>query len=346
MSLRASIRSAGPRLTALAACACLHLPAPAQPDGEPKADPAAAAVPGPTTESPAETSDGPTQVVEDILQTTRRTLRSTTEWVARTVDGSFGDKSFDQYGKVGAGRLDLIVHKRERQPYAIDQRFSARFRLPNFEHRVHVFIGNEDERDIVTDNPQAFTQQQRLRESRPVDRSFFAGVKMPFLEAFEFRVGVRGPFKPFAQASYDHAWALSDADTIAFRETLFWTLADRFGSTTVGSYAHTFSPTVAVRWLNSATITEVTRRLEWNSLVGAYKVLGVERLVALEALFSGAEGTGVPVSEYGLQVRWEQPLYRDWLLGEVGVGHFWPRPDAFSVRDRVWGLAAALKLKF
>lgn len=343
MLLRVSIRAAGPLLAALAAGACLHLPALAQQSSEPTPDPPATA---PAAENSAEATATPSQVVEDLLQTTRRSLRFSTEWLARAVDGSFGDKSFDEGGKVGDGRIDLIVHKRQGQLHEFDQRFNARFRLPNLEQRVHVFIGNDDERDVVTDNPQAFSQQQRLRESRPIERSFFAGVKLPFLESFEFRLGVRGPFKPFAQASYDRAWALSDADTIGFRETLFWTLADHFGSTTVGSYSHTFSPTVAVRWLNSATITQVSRRFEWNSLVGAYKVLGVERVLALEALLSGAQGTDVPVSEYGLQVRWEQPLYGNWLLGEIGVGHFWPRPDALSERGRVWGLAAALKLKF
>lgn len=337
------MRPGGPRLVALVAGACLHLPTPAQPGGAPPQPPNEVASPA---EIPAAPEDGAAALVDEFLATARRTLRFSTEWLARAVDGSFGDKSFDQGGKVSDGRVDLIVHKRQGQVREFDRRFYARFRLPNLESRAQVFIGNDDQRDVVTDNPQAFSQQQRLTEARPVDRSFFAGVKVPFLESFEFRVGVRSPIKPFVQASYDHAWPLSEADTIGFRETLFWTLADRFGSTTVGSYSHTLSPTLAVRWLNSATITEVTRRFEWNSLVGSYKSLGVERVLALEALLNGAQGTGVRVSEYGLQVRWEQPLYRNWLLGEIGVGHFWPRRDAFSERERAWGLAAAVKLRF
>lgn len=337
------MRSAARRLAALVVGACLHLPAFAQPGAEVPQPPTETASPADDKSAP---EDGPATLVDEILDTTRRTLRFTTEWLARAVDGSFGDKSFDQGGKVSDGRFDLIVHKRQRQAREFDRRFNARFRLPNLEHRVHVFVGNDDERDVVTDNPQAFSQQQRLTESRPVDRSFFAGVKIPFLESFEFRVGVRSPIKPFVQASYDRSWPLSEVDVIGFRETLFWTVADHFGSTTVGSYSHALSPTLAVRWLNAATVTQVTRRFEWNSLVGTYKAFGAQRMLALEALASGAEGTGVPVSEYGLQVRWEQPVYRTWLLGEIGVGHFWPRRDAFSERDRVWGLAAALKLKF
>lgn len=337
------MRPGVPRLAAFVAGASLHLAVSAQPASEPAQPPHEAARP---PDSPTPTEDSGPALIDGFLDTTRRTLRFSTEWLARAVDGSFGDKSFDQGGKVSDGRIDLIVHKRQAQVHEFEQRFNASLRLPNLEHRVHVFIGNDDERDVVTDNPQSFSQQQRLTESRPVARSFFAGVKVPLLESFEFRVGVRGALKPFAQASYDRSWSLSEADTVEFRETLFWTLADRFGATTVGAWSHTLSPTLAVRWLNSATITEVTRRFEWNSLVGAYQSFGAERVLALEALLNGAQGTGVRVAEYGLQVRWEQPVYRNWLLGEVGVGHFWPRRDATSPREGVWGLAAALKLKF
>ncbi len=238
------------------------------------------------------------------------------------------------------------MHKRQGEKRELDLRFNASFRLPNIERHVQVFFGNDDERDMVTDNPQAFSQQQRLRESRPAETSFFAGVKIPLLEYFEFRLGVHGPFKPFAQASFDRSWNLTDEDVVEFRETLFLTIADHFGSTTVGSYAHAFSPTLFGRWLNSATITRVSGRFDWNSVIGAYRTFGEQRVLSLEALLSGFQGSGVDVSDYGLQVRWEQPLYRNWLLGEVGVGHFWPRKDPLSERGRAWAMSAALKLKF
>jgi hypothetical protein len=352
----ASVRTVVFRHAVLAACIGPHLTALAQQTGEPApplpapTQEAAEAERAPVVERPAPAHDPakPEQapVVEQVLDTTRRALRATTEWLARAVDGSFGDKSFDEGGKVIDGRFDLIVHKRERELREIDQRFNARFRLPNLERRIHVFLGNDDERDVVTDSPEAFTQRQRLRESRATQTAFFAGIKLPFLDAFEFRLGVRGPFKPFAQASYDRAWRPTEADTFEFRETLFWTVADHFGSTTVGSYAHALSPTLVARGLTAVTIAQVTERFEWNSVVGTYQTFGEQRVLSLEALASGAQGTGVRVSEYGAQVRWEQPLHDTWLLGEVGVGHFWPRASPLSERERVWALSLALKLKF
>lgn len=320
---------------ALAICAVLHLPARAAEDTAPVA---------PQTQADA---DEPlTPALDELLESTRRNVRSTAEWLARAVDGKFGDKSFDEGGKVGNGRVDLAFHKRQGAPRELALRFNASFRLPNLEHRVHMFIGNDDSRDVVTDNPQSFSQQQRLIESRAPDNAFFAGIKVPLLEFFEFRLGVHGPFNPFAQASFERSWAPTEADVFEFRETLFMTPDDHFGSTTVGSYALALSPTLAVRWVNSATITRVTKRFDWNSSLGAYRAFGGQRLLSVEALFSGFQGSGVGVSEYGLQTRWEQPIYRTWVLAELAIGHFWPRKDALSERARVWGAGVTLKMKF
>ncbi len=329
-------------LTALAAWVALHLPVRAQPAEEPAASPA----PQVSADGQASETEPPTPELDELLESTRGSVRSTAEWLARVVDGRFGDKSFDQFGKVSNGRVDLSLRKRQGEPRQLDLRFNASFRLPNLEDRVHVFVGNDDQRDVVTDNPQAFSQQQRLLESRPADHSFFAGLKIPILDSFEFRLGMHGVLKPFAQMSYDRSWKATEDDVFEFRETLFWTLDDHFGSTTVGSYVHAFTPTLFARWLNSATITRAADRFAWNSSLGAYQTFGEQRVLSLEALLSGVQGSGVGVSEYGVQLRWEQAIYRTWLLGEVALGHFWPRKDAFSERIGVWGLGATLKMKF
>ena len=56
--------------------------------------------------------------------------------------------------------------------------------------------------------------------------------------------------------------------------------------------------------------------------------------------------TGVGLTDYGLQVKWEQPVHKDWLVGEVLVGHFWPRADDSVQRTPGWAAGAALKLSF
>ena len=101
-----------------------------------------------------------------------------------------------------------------------------------------------------------------------------------------------------------------------------------------------------MRWLGSTTITQVSKHFDWSSSVGAYKSFGELRLLSLEALVSGTQGAGVGVSDFGLQTKWSQPVHKDWLIGEILVGHFWPRQDALSPRLRAWALGVGVKTLF
>lgn len=287
----------------------------------------------------------PTGNVEAV-ESARRSVRSSAEWLARGVDSWFGDKPFSEGGKVTDGRLSLGLLTRQHESPDISLRFNARFRLPNLEERTYLFLGRDDRREVITDKPGAFSRQQRLLREDAANRSFFAGLGVALHDTVDFRLGFRGGLKPYAQLRYRRQWQLGSADLIDFRETLFWTLDDHVGSTTAVSYEHAFSSTLAGRWLTSATITQRARHFDWSSNLGAYQLMGPQRLLSFEALFSGVQGSGVTVSDYGLQTKWEQPIYKDWLLGEVIVGHFWPRADAQSARQRAWALGGVVKMKF
>jgi len=284
--------------------------------------------------------------VAEALENTRRSVRSSTEWLARGVDGWFGNKPFSQGGKVSDGLLGLTLLTRQHEKADFSLRFNARVRLPNLEDRAYLFLGRDDRREVISDKPDAFSRQQRLLPENPADRAFFAGIGLLAHESLQFRLGLRGGLKPYAQARYKKPWQLGPADLVEFRETLFWSLDERLGSTTALSYEHAFSATLAMRWLNAATITQRSKKFEWSSGLGAYRSFGDQRLLSLEALCNGQQGSGVAVSDYGLQVKWEQPVHKDWLLGELLVGHFWPRPDALSPRGRAWALGGSLKMKF
>ncbi len=283
---------------------------------------------------------------DGVMEQTRESVRSTAEWLARGVDSWFGDLPFEKGGRVTEGRLDFGVLTRETEGTDVTLRFNARFRLPNVERQAYAFVGRDNQREVIADIPGALTRQQRLLEDRPEDRSFFAGLGLPLTDAFDFRLGFRGGLKPYGQVRYRRPWRLNERDLVEFRETLFWSLKDHFGSTTALSFERAISSTLAVRWLNAATITQQSKNYEWSSLLGAYKGFGGQRLLALEALISGKQGTGVTVGDYGVQTRWEQPVYKDWLLGEIIVGHFWPRKDAASEREKSWALGGYLKMRF
>lgn len=288
----------------------------------------------------------PTSSESDVLNTTRQSARFTAEWLARGVDSWFGDKPFSDGGEVSDGRMSLGVLKRPDEGTSVSLRFNARFRLPNLQEKSYFFIGRDNPREVITDKPGAFTRQQRLVSENDKDNKFFAGLGVALRETVDLRLGVRGGLKPYLQARYKKPWQWSDADRVEFRQTLFWTVDDHVGSTTALSYEHAVSRTLAYRWLTAATVTQESRRLEWTSSLGAYKAFGAQRLLALETLVTGAQHTGVGLTDYGVQARWEQPLHRDWLLGELIVGHFWPRADASVAREGGWALGGTLKMRF
>ena len=352
-------------LATVAAMAAL-VPGPAEAQAAPEPTPAAVAASAPASppvvnaaapEEPPDTAaltaaaqalQAITLATVNVLEGTQRSARSSAEWLARGVDGWFGDIPFAQGGKVTDGRMSLGWRWRQDAGHRVDLRFSARFRMPNVERRGYLFIGREDPREVLRDTPDTVLNQQQLWTANRGERSFIAGLGVTLRDVVDFRVGLRSSAKPYAQARVELPWSPAPGHELTFRETFFWTHGDRFGATTVLSYDLALSPVLALRWLNVATITQVTRNVDWSSTLGAYRAFSGQRLLSLEVLFSGTgtHGVGIGSSDRGLLAKWEQPVYQDWLSAEVLGGHFWPRPDATSERGRTWALGATLKMRF
>jgi len=280
------------------------------------------------------------------LERSRATVRHTTEWLARHVDGWFGDKPFSAGGGVTDGELSLNLLQREKEGSAFNVGFNARFRLPNVENHSYVFIGRDNPDEVVADTPKEFSRQERLLPDAAENRSFFAGIGVALREVLELRVGVRGGLKPYAQARYRYVWQFNPQDRVEFRETVFWTLRDQLGSTTALSYEHPYTSTLVFRWLNAATITQQSKALLWSSGAGLAQSYGDQRVLTGDMVVSGHNNASYPVAEYGLQGKWQQPVYENWLIGHVIVGHFWPRTDALSPRDRRWAAGCGVKMLF
>lgn len=283
---------------------------------------------------------------EATIESARETVRSTTVWLARGVDSWFGDKPFEQGGQVSNGRISLSFLERQGDATDWTLRFNARFRMPNVERAGYLFVGRDNTREVVTDKPGTVTRQQRLVAETPADSQFFAGIGITALDSIDFRLGFRGGLKPYAQARYRKPWQLGPRGLLEFRETIFWTIDDHIGSTTALSYEHAISPVLAARWVSAATITQQVKKFEWSSNLGVYRLIGQKRVLSGEALFSGLQGSGVGVSEYGLQARWEQPIFHDRLTGSVVIGHFWLRPTAADDRRKAWALGGTVAMGF
>jgi len=300
----------------------------------------------PTPEATTSAREPAQEYTNQLAESARQSVRSATVWMARGIDSWFGDQPFEDGGEVSNGQISLSLLKRQGESLDTALRFNVHLRLPNAEKFSYVFLGRDDPRDVITDKPAEFARQQRITRDRSQPPSFVAGLGLNLPNSVSLRLGFRGGLKPFAQARYTRAWVLPSGTSADFRETVFWAQDDRFGSTSVISLEHALSSSLALRWLAAATITQAAPKFAVSSTVGAYQSFADQRLLTWELLMDGTQGAGVGLSDYGTQVKWQQPVYRDWLLVEVLGGHFWPRPDAASPRTRAWAVGSSLKMRF
>jgi len=283
---------------------------------------------------------------DSVVVRGRAAVRDLTEYVARHVDRWFGDKPFEPGGRV-SGSIGFKFLAQQHESPEMNLRFRARLDLPNVKEKTYLFFGQENERELITDQPEPFTRRELLLpEDRKADQTLFAGLGYALLDVIDFRAGVRGGFKPYAQARYKKHWLVSERDGIEFRETLFWKPDDGFGSTTAFNYSHAYSPSVSLRWQTAGTISKETDGMAWSTSLGAFKSYGADRTASLEALVSGATAAPDELAEYGVRAVWLQPIYREWTILEVSVGHFWPQGEAKAERGRNWALGVGVDIRF
>ena len=283
---------------------------------------------------------------EDLLEESRAQVRGFSLWLGETVNDWFGDRPFEDGGKVTHGRLGLRNLWRQDEGWDTNVRFRARFDLPNLRDKAYVFIGRQIERELLTDQSEAFTREQLLlEERRREDQTGFAGLGVALRRNLDFRVGVRGGMKVYTQVRYRKQWALTEQDRIEFRETVFWNNKDKFGSTTALDYEHAFTPTLSLHWQNATTISEKTDDFAWGSSLGLFKRFGDDRVLSGEWVVTGETGAQEEVDEYGVRMKWTQPVYREWLIGEFIVGHYWPQREDRE-RERAWAAGVNLEMRF
>ena len=312
------------------------------PGGSPA--PSEAAQAAATALPPVAATPGPASEDRNLLDATRAVVRDATAWLVRGIDGWFGDRPFEQRGRVG-GRIRLGTLWRQDEGFDWLTRFSVRAELPNLRERgAFLYFGRDNQRDVVADRPEGFTRREALRPETREDQSFFAGLGSDAERLVSFRLGFRGGLKPYAQGRLRQVWEVGERSQFEFRETVFWTLDERFGSTTAAFFDTLVGPSLALRWQTAATISQESDGVEWSSSVGLYRAFGFQRQLSLEGLVNGATANDFTVSEYGVRARWEQPVYKDWLLMEAIVGYFWPRRGSTSTREQALGIGLSLQM--
>lgn len=267
-------------------------------------------------------------VIDEVHDQLFRTLCGAARWF----DGLFGEEQHPAAAGSTSGRLELSANYSERDGAKLRTRFNVRLRIPNMENRVEAFLGRDNDDEFVQGRSEGLALRSQFMNIEREDRWVLGlgyGLPGSYRQKTDFRVGLRGGLRTpetFAQGRYLRNWFLGDKHLWHFREIVFWTNRDGFGSTTAIDYDRILGPTRVFRWGNVTTNSQATHAWDWRSALVLYQNLAERQAIAYEGFVRGETAAEVPLQEYGVRTVYRRGITsRPWLFGEFVVGYSWPR---------------------
>jgi len=223
--------------------------------------------------------------------------------------------------------------------------------LPNLENRLSIFLGRDDEEEIVQDRREDFPVRSAVLGIESDDRWLAGlGYRPPgkWIQRWDFSVGgkLRSAPEVFVRGRWRRNIFLGERSVLRLRETLFWQNRDGFGSTARISVDHVVGQRNLLRFSNIGTIHEESDGLEWNSALIFYQRQGKASAFAYEAFVRGATDHEVKLREFGLQGVYRRPLFREWFYGQVILGYTWPREFIDEPREGSTTFGVGVELHF
>lgn len=311
-----------------------------EPDNQPASKPEASEV--------SAVIEGAQEVIEDTGTALEKTACNSALWL----DGLMRDGD----GDVAAARRTtgyVETSFTESEFFGTDVRIRARVRmeLPNWQRRLHVYVGRENQEDFVRDRSTPDGLRSEFSGVGENDQ-WLAGLGYSLPDGkrlrTDLRIGAASLQHPhaFAQARARFTLYADERDLLYARSTLFWDTRERLGLTTGLEYNRVLYPDLLLRLKESGTISQESEGLEWVSAAILYQRLRKDRGVAWEAFVRGRSQAPEPLREYGARVVFQFPLLRERLIGEVLAGYSWPRTDPDLDREGSYLAGAGLKLLF
>lgn len=283
---------------------------------------------------------GDAPAIDDAHRKLYETLCGAALWF----DGLFGERNEIAIASARgtSGRLEISGLYSEYEGNKLRVRGNVRFDFPNFAKRWNAFIGRDDEDDFIRDRSEGLALRSQFLDFADENRWLAGlGYSLPgtYKQRTDFRVGGKLGSEPeiFAQGRFRRNFLINDRNLFHFRETVFWTNRDGFGSTTSLDFDHVVNRRMLLRWGNVGTVSEATDGLEWRSAMLLYQSLNNAKALGYEVFVRGESAWEVPLKEWGVRTIYRHPLlHRDWLAGEVVLGYSWPR---FELEDERKGSA-------
>jgi hypothetical protein len=286
------------------------------------------------------------------IEAARRRLYETSCAAALWFDGLFGEQRHVASARNTSGRVEVAALGSEFEGAKLKTRFHVRMKFPNLEERVEAFFGRDESDDFLRDRNEGLALRSQFSQLEDEDE-WIAGLGYSLPGSYEqktdFRIGGRGGRRPkiFTQGRYRRNVVLGDASLFRFRQTVFWTNRDGFGTTTSLDFDHVLGDRRLFRWGSAGTLTQETDGVEWRSALVLYRNLGELRAIAWEAFVRGETQHEVPLREYGARAIYRRPIFgRPYLFGEAVAGYSWPREEVEKDREGSATLGFGVELLF
>jgi hypothetical protein len=276
---------------------------------------------------------------EQMISAARRKLYETVCDAALWFDSLFGERGRIAVAQRTSGHVELSGLNSQVEGTKFRTRFNAQIDLPNLEKKLHAFIGRESNEEFIRDRYEGLALYSQFLDLEGRD-DWIAGLGYSLADTYQertdFNIGANGGLAPkvFVQGRYRRNLLRGDRDVWHFRETVFWTNRDGFGSTTSMDFDRVLSPLLLLRWGNVGTVSEVTHGLDWRSAIVLFQNLRGQRALGYEVFVRGETAADAPIREYGGRTIYRQSLFGNrWLFGEVVLGYGWIRLERSKPRQ-------------
>lgn len=271
------------------------------------------------------------------LDWARRTSYRSVCLASHWVDSLFGEEEFDVSEASINGHFALVTETRDHGGTEVTPRVRTRVRLPQASKRLDLFFDRDKESQSIAGEAAGLRPESTLPGEESTNQLGFGyDLRRGIDELLNVRLGLRiRSWRPELFARSRYSVTLADTGTARWNleQTLFWIKRDGVGETTALEYQRHLGGPFLFRWQNSATLSQQSDGLRWNSSLSLFQAIDPDR--ALQWSFGGHGETGQAerVAAYGPRVSFRERLRRRWLIVEVYTGVDRVQTEQMPVRD-------------
>jgi len=276
---------------------------------------------------------------------------------ARWIDGLFGPPPDGSVYRTASGSVETAFLWSRYYGAHPRLRFHADLPLPQWDERVHAFVGRFDRNEVISEQRQSSGTIPRqfgdLVDEQTLVGLGYSGPPQKTGGWFDSSAGIRitTPLDPFLKGSYYYVKPIKRASVMTLKQTAFWDQREGFGITSRADLDHAFNGRVDsnswfLRSEASATFSQRSRGVRGYLNATLFHKLSERRAVALQLAADGEMDAVVPLHDYGVHLIYRQNLSRDWLIVELRSSVDWPREKLSDPRSPSLGAGIGLELLF